>query len=167
MICRAIHLKGPPERSVESHMTRLGMLLLSALLVSFPLRAAEPSFVYVQVVRGSDHERPQGTNYRAVGPKLIGKLSPVFRWKNYWETERQKVEVRTASVTKVPLANQRSLELERLKTGELEVRLFRRSGLVTKARQASNERMAILGGEEAGKDSFFVIVRPDAPIAAE
>ena len=148
-------------------MTRAGIFLIGFLFFFLQAGAADSSQLYVQVIRGSDQDRPSGTNYRAVGPKLSAKLSPVFRWKHYWETERQKVQLNSAKTTKVALANHRSLEIERLKSGELEVRLFRRSGLVTKTRQASNERMAILGGEEEGKESFFVVVRPDEPVTVE
>jgi len=148
-------------------MTRVGLLLI-CFLATF-LRAANPqptTTLYVQVIRGSDQTKPTGANYQEIGPKLSAKLSPVFRWKHYWETERKKVQLDGGKTTKVPLANQRSLEIERLKSGELEVRLFRRTGLVTKSRQAC-DHMAILGGEEAGKESFFVIVRSDEPVGRE
>lgn len=149
-------------------MTRVGLLLLCFLSTVILGYAAEPTVLYVQMIRGSDHERPAGANYHEIGPKLSAKLSPVFRWKHYWETERKKVQLDSSRVTKVSLSNQRSLEVERLKSGELEIRLFRRTGLVTKARQSSDKRMAILGGEEpAGRDSFFVIVRSDEPLRGE
>jgi hypothetical protein len=148
-------------------MNRVGWLLLCLALSVAQACAAEHTTLYVQVIWGTDHDRPAGTNYRQIGPKLSAKLSPVFRWKHYWETERKKVHVDSAKVTKVPLANQRALEIERLKSGDMEVRLFRRTGLVTKCRQAVNGRMHILGGEDSSKDSFFVVVRPDEPMNGE
>ena len=133
------------------------------LLAVASARADDRHTVYVQVIWGTDKERPPGTTYQAIGPKLSKKLSPVFRWKHYWETERKKVQVDSARVTKVGLSNHRSLEIERLKSGETEVRLFRRTGLVTKNRQPNKDRMVILGGEDSTRDSFFVVVRPDEP----
>jgi hypothetical protein len=115
------------------------------------------------VIWGTDQDKPAGSHYREIGPKLSAKLNPVFRWKHYWETERKKVSIDPAKVTKVQLANQRMLEIEKLKSGDAEVRFFRRSGLVTKSRQQVNGRMHILGGEDSSKDSFFVVVRPDEP----
>ena len=140
------------------------VLFFSALAYAIP---PENSIVYVQVIRGTDREKPPGTDYREIGPKLSAKLSPVFRWKHYWETERRKVQLDPARITRVTLAHQRTLEIERLTSGDLEVRLFRRSGLVTKARQGPSGRMAILGGEDPSKDSFFVVVRHDEPIGPE
>ena len=148
-------------------MTRAGLFLLclfsTILHTSAATATAAPSVLYVQVIRGSNQDRPPGTNSVEVGPVLGAKLSPVFHWKHYWETERKKVQLDAGKITKVALASQRSLEIERLPSGILEVRLFRRSGLVTKARQAVAGCMVILGGEEASKESFFVVVRQDKP----
>jgi len=154
-------------------MNRAGMLLLICFsMVAVRAVPAEQATYYVQVIWGTDQNRPPGTksatktaeNHREIGPKLSAKLSPVFRWKHYWETERCTVQLSPAKVTKVSLANNRTLEIERLKSGEMEVRLYRRSGLVTKTRQPRNGCMAILGGEDSRRDSFFVVVRPDEPV---
>jgi hypothetical protein len=147
-------------------MNRAAVLLLAIVTAVAGVQAAEQTSLYVQVIWGTDQERPAGASYHEIGPKLSAKLSPVFRWKHYWETERKKVLIDPARVTKVALANQRTVEIERLKTGDVEVRLFRRSGLVTKCRQ-SNGRMHILGGEDSSKDSFFVVVRHDEPVRGD
>ena len=146
-------------------MTRGALLFLCFLATLVQAASTKPSVLYVQVIRGTDEAKPSGKNYREIGPKLSAKLSPVFKWKHYWETDLKKVDFDPAKVTKLALAGQRTLEIERLKSGALEVRLFRRSGLVTKTRQATHGRMAILGGEEGTKESFFVVVRPDEPVA--
>jgi hypothetical protein len=138
-------------------------VLLTCFLAFALTAAAESATVYVQVILGTDQNKPNGTNWLEVGPKLSAKLSPVFRWKHYWETERKKVEFNPDKVAKVPLGSNRTLEVERTKTGDFEVRLTRRTGLVTKARQSSKDCMAILGGEESTKESFFVVVRRDEP----
>ena len=144
-------------------MNRVGLLVVSLFLAVAPAHATDRATFYVQVIWGTDQNKPVGSHHREIGPKLSGKLSPVFRWKHYWETERKKIQVDPAKVTKVQLANQRTLEIEKLKSGEMEVRLFRRTGLVTKSRQPVNGRMHILGGEDSSKDSFFVVVRSDEP----
>ena len=148
-------------------MLRATLLLTCLFATLLFAAAAEKRTLYVQVILGCDQDKPSKPSYKKVGPKLAAKLSPVFRWKHYWETERKKIEFDPAKVTKVDLANQRTLEIERLKTGEFEVRLTRKSGLVTKARQSKRGGMAILGGEESSKDSFFVVVRTDEPVNSE
>jgi hypothetical protein len=149
--------------------TMLRAILLLTLIFATTLFAAtaEKRTLYVQVILGCDQNKPSNPGYKEVGPKLSAKLSPVFRWKHYWETERKKIEFDPTKVTKVALSNQRTLEIERLKSGEFEVRLIRKTGLVTKARQPGKGGMAILGGEESSKDSFFVVVRADEPVNRE
>ena len=142
-------------------------LLLTFLFTALLCAAAEKTTLYVQVILGCDKDQPSNPAHKEVGPKLAAKLSPVFRWKHYWETERRKVEFDPAKVTRLTLADDRTLEIERLKSGEFEVRLFRKSGLVTKARQPSKGGMAILGGEQPSKDSFFIVVRADEPVNRE
>jgi hypothetical protein len=161
-------LKVRTENCVEeARMNRVGLLFLCFAFAVVHAHAADTKVLYVQVISGTDKDKPAGSNYREVGPKLRAKLSPVFRWKHYWETDRKRVQVDLAKVTRVPLSQQRTVEIERLKSGELEVRLYRRSGLVTKNRQAAKSRMVILGGEEPGRDSFFIVVRSDEPKSGE
>ena len=133
------------------------------MLLSFAAAAADTTrTLYVQFIWATDQERPSGTNYREVGPKLTRKLSPL-RWKHYWEVEQKQIGVRSQHATRVNLPRQRKVEIELLKTGDVDVRLYRRTGLVTKTRQTINGKMAILGGEEENKDYFFLVVRSDEP----
>ena len=158
-----------PDRALRRTRTMSRTPLLLTLLFATTLFAAAPEkqTLYVQVILGCDQDRPANPAHKEIGPKLAAKLSPVFRWKHYWETERRKVEFDPAKVTRLTLAEDRTLEIERLKTGEFEVRLFRKSGLLTKARQPGRGGMAILGGEQPSKDSFFVVVRTDEPVNRE
>lgn len=137
--------------------------ILCGLLLSFAAVAADASRTfYVQFIWATDQPRPNGKQYREVGPKLTRKLSPL-RWKHYWEVEQKQISVRSQHTTRVNLPRQRKVEIELLKTGDVDVRLYRRTGLVTKTRQTINGKMAILGGEEDNKDSFFLVVRSDEP----
>ena len=152
-------------------MKHAAIFLACLLTASSPVRAAEPPPVlYVQVVWGTNQERPAGMKCPEIGPNLSAKLSPVFRWKHYFENERYRVDCDPKKISKVPLAHKRTLEIEYLKTGEMKIRLFCNGKLVTKARQSldvKEQRMTILGGEDANKDSFFVVVRADEPKVAE
>lgn len=149
-------------------MKHAAIFLACLLTASAPVRAAElPPVLYVQVVRGTNQERPAGMKCPEIGPQLSAKLLPVFRWKHYFENERYKVDCDPKKISKVPLAHKRTLEIEYLKTGEMEIRLFCNSKLITKARQTRESRLTILGGEEPSKDSFFVVVRADEPKGIE
>ena len=124
---------------------------------------AEPSkAIYVQFILGTDKSCPQA-NCREIGPKLSKKLSPVFRWKHFWEIDRKKLVVQAKKTTRIELAGDRKMEINFTKSDEVEVRLYRRTGLITKTRHSFGGPMSILGGEEDTHDSFFIVVRGDEP----
>ena len=157
------------EQRVRLNLDTRGMKILTALIYALAVSALSAvettKALYVQFIWGTDQARP--AHSREIGPKLSRKLSPVFRWKHYWELDRRKVVVRSQNTTRVDLPRDRKLEIEFVRPEEIEIRLCRRTGLITKTRQVINGKMAILGGEEESKDSFFVVVRQDEPHASE
>lgn len=118
--------------------------------------------IYVQFILGSDKPCPQAS-CREVGTKLSKKLSPVFRWKHFWELDRKKLAIQPKKTTRVELAGDRKMEIAFSQTDQLEVTLHRRSGLTTKTRHTLGGKMSILGGEEDSQNSFFIVVRGDEP----
>ena len=138
----------------------------SLAIFSIAASAAEPSkkTVYVQFIRGTDKECQ--TPCREIGPKLSEKLSPVFRWKHYWEIDRRKITLVDGKATRLDMPGDRKLEIQ-AENSEVEARLHRKSGVVTKERKSLNKGMLIVGGEEASRESFFVVIRKDEPTAHE
>ena len=68
------------------------MLILVALALTPAAKAGEAGAVfYVQLICGTDTQQPPVPGCRPVGPRLAQTLSPVFRFKGYWEISRQKV----------------------------------------------------------------------------
>jgi len=138
--------------------------LAAGLMIGHGAEPGKP--VYVQFIWGTDRDCPT-KNCREIGPRLSHKLSPVFRWKHFWELDRKKLVLTPQKLTRVELQGDRKLEVLLVKPGELEVRLYRRSGLITKTRHTYTGQMFILGGEEDTRESFFVVVRPDDPPSNE
>src|SRR5213083_2050448 len=82
----------------------------------FRLRAADvqKATFYVQLIRGSDADKPENPTWAPVGPKLAKNLGAVFRWKNYWEVKRQTVTVSGEKAARVHLTREREVELKLL-----------------------------------------------------
>src|SRR5512147_1857439 len=93
-------------------MNRLFWLLLF-LVAPFLGKAAEekPQVFYVQLIRGSNDEKPPEAKAKPVGPKLSQMLTPVWRWKHYWQVGEHEVKVSPGKVTKLPL-QVRDLEIQ-------------------------------------------------------
>lgn len=140
-------------------------IFLMALAVAQVWSAQEGSSItyYIQLIHGTNEEKPQDASWKAVGPKLSQVLSPVFTWKHYWEVKREEVVVTGGKVSKVKVTTDRSLEIELIKDGQTELRLYRAGELKRKMRTSGESQMSILGGDAPGKDGWFIVVRRDKP----
>ncbi len=142
--------------------TVLGVMLflgVSAACLADP----PPLTFYTQLVRASDSDQPKESSWKPVGPKLSRQFCPKFRWKNYWEVDRQTVSVRPGKVTRVRLNAGRDIEIELRGQDESEIRLFTNGVLTRRSRQPIHSSMSIMGGGRENDDSWFVVVRRDKP----
>ena len=139
-------------------------VLVVCLGISAACRADSPGVTfYTQLVRASDQDKPMEPHWRPVGPRLSRHLCPKFRWKNYWEVNRQTVNVLPGKVTRVRLNPDREIEIELRGPDESEIRLYTKGILVRKSRQSIQSSMSIMGGMHENDDSWFVVVRRDKP----
>lgn len=137
------------------------ILVLAAPALVFSAEEKTVVF-YVQLIRGTNDEKPPEPNAKPVGPKLSQMLVPVFRWKNYWEVSQHEVKVKPAQVTKLPL-KVRDLEIQ-LTGDTIELRLFQKGKLVRTLRQKqAGFGMQIMGGTREDDNAWFVVVRQDKP----
>src|SRR5882672_12714459 len=98
------------------------MLLFLRLFVALSLVGAgfqaldaadsEKVAFHVQLIRGTDSEKPENPNWKAVGPKLEKNLRSVFRWKHYWEVGRKTVTVEKGKVSRFHMDPEREIEIK-------------------------------------------------------
>ena len=118
---------------------------------------------YTQLIRGSDQDKPTQASWKPVGPKLSKQFGPKFRWKNYWEVNRQSVSILPGKTARLRLNPEREIEIE-VRNGEpSEIRLFNSGKLVRKSRQALECKMTIMGGGAEEVESWFIVIRRDKP----
>jgi hypothetical protein len=118
---------------------------------------------YVQLIRGTDHEHRQEASWKPIGPKLSSRLSPVFRWKHYWEVSRHHLPVEHGKAQRCRLSDVREVEIELVNPSEIEIKLYSNGRLAQKSRQLVRTHMGIMGGERTADESWFVVVRRDEP----
>src|SRR2546423_13810526 len=122
------------------------LLLLAA--GSFPAAGkgvdASSNTFYIQLIRGTDQERRQEASWKPVGPKLSQRLSPIFRWKKYWEVNCQPISVEMGKISRSRLSDLRQVEIELMNPSEMEIRLYLKGRLMEKSRQLIRTRMIIM-----------------------
>jgi hypothetical protein len=118
---------------------------------------------YVQLIRGSNDEKPPESQAKAVGPKMSQVLTPVFKWKYYWQVSEQEVSVAPAKVSKLNL-QVRDLELQIMPEDQVEARLYEKGKLMRTSRQkVSAAAPLVMGGSPNDNNAWFIVVRKDKP----
>ena|SRR5437879_3910026 len=144
---------------------KLSWLVFLSLAGFAILRAADPQKItfYVQLVRGSDSDKPDDPAWKPVGAKLDKNLRAVFRWKNYWEVKRETVTLSKDQVARLHLTREREVEVHLFDPPNTQIRLYHKGELIRCSHQPITEHMSILGGESKTGECWFVIVRRDKP----
>jgi hypothetical protein len=146
-------------------------VLLSILLIPLggkPQPEPLSAHYYLQLIWGTNHQKPVEADFRPVGPKLKAELSGVFQWQQYWEAKYQEVTVRQGKPARVRLSPDCEVEVEVIPPEYRETRIYGKGVLVTRSRRKIHCRnMAIHGGTTETGGSWFVVVREDKPTSSE
>src|ERR1051326_2967839 len=138
-------------------------LLYASLLLGvwlMPARTAradaQPLLYYIQLIRGTDQEHREAA-WKPIGPKLSSRLSPIFRWKKYWEVHRQAIAVEKSKISRCRLSNEREVEIEpigppEMELKEIEIKVYLNGHMAEKSRQPVSAHMTIVGGERTPDD---------------
>ena len=142
------------------------LILFVPVVIGTMLFAADTRTVtfYVQLICGSDSDKPLNPDWKPVGPKLNQRLRAVFRWKHYWEVKRESVELNQNHVARLHLTRERDVEVTSYAPPATRIRLYYNGQLTRCQHQPIGEHMCLLGGDAESGDSWFVTVRRDQPV---
>ena len=140
------------------------ILVMLACALAGQARAGQgTNTFYVQLVRGTETDRPPVPGCKHVGPRLAGTFRPVFKWKSYWEMNRQQVALVPGQTSRVRLGNGREAEIDLRNPKQRRVAAFQNGQLVDRTVSPPGEAMTIIGGNRDGKSVWFIVVRRDKP----
>lgn len=145
---------------------RQGMVILMLLVLALDAEAGagqKSTTFYVQLIRGTDTERPPVRGCKCVGPRLSNTFSPVFRCKGYWEINRQQVALAPGQKARVRLGREREAEIDLSQPRERRVATFQNGQLVDRTISPAGDAMTIIGGKRDAKSVWFIVVRRDKP----
>ncbi len=142
----------------------VGALAFSLFAFTGAARAADQAKqYYVQLIRGTDSDRPPQAGARNVGPKLSETLRCALKWTNYWEICQREVEVLPGRTTRVRLNSDREVEIDLRKPGTRTVAAFQSGQLVDRTSTPLGEAMSVIGAKRDEKSVWFIVVRRDKP----
>ena len=118
---------------------------------------------YVQLVRGTDTEKPPAPACRPAGPRLVATFRPVMKWKNYWEISCKCVTLKAGSTTRVHLGNGREVQIDLSLPRKRKVTSYLNGSVVDCTTSPQSDQMTITGGDRDQQSAWFIVVRPDKP----
>jgi hypothetical protein len=137
--------------------------LLTLLLATASTFAGDLA-LRTQLVWGTDGERPVDVTVKELDSQLKKKLGSIFKWKNYFEVNQQKITLGPKESKKLKLSNKCEIELRFLDDNTLEIKLFGEGKLTKTVRQSVKSLVlgdiAVLAGDDKDKynDAWFVIL---------
>ena len=128
-------------------------------------QAAESSWVEVQLVWGTDADHSPNSKYKPIDEATAAGLRKSFKWKYYYEVNRQPVNVSASGTPMhVKMSDHCTLDVQYLKDGHLEVMLFGDGKLVSTHREKmSTGWKTVLAGDAKNDTAWLVIIKKVEP----
>jgi hypothetical protein len=142
----------------------LTLILLGAALFGLasapPLQAARGDLnLQAQLVWATDGAKPTDPDLKDIDDATKEKLKGVFKWKNYFEVNRQNFTVPLSSKKRIRMSPKCDVEVENLGDSSLEVKLFGEGKLVVTKRQAIRAgELLVLAGADKNDTAWFVVL---------
>ena len=117
-----------------------------------------------QLIWGTNDLKPNDGKCKDLDEALKGRLSRVFKWKNYFEVKDEAVLVVPGETRRVRMSDKCELELKLVDDFTLEVKLFGEGKLAKTVRQSVQAlrqgELSILAGDSKEKfgDAWFVVL---------
>lgn len=112
-----------------------------------------------QLVWGTNKEKPDDPKLKEVDPSVAEKLRKVFKWKNYFEVNRQHFTIPVGSPKKVKMSDDCEIEVQNLGNSSIEVKLYGKGKLaVRKTQKISPSELLVLAGDDKDDTAWFVVL---------
>jgi hypothetical protein len=149
-------------------MKRNAILWLMLLALPFLAPGAEKTSVtfYLQLIRGTDDDKPPAPEARLAGPQVSRRLQ-MFKWKNYWEITRRTVVLEAGGKSRQRMSPQREVEIELSAPREMTVCIYADGKLTRRRKQPLDTPFYITGGDKDATQCWFIVVRRDKPPVAQ
>jgi len=112
-----------------------------------------------QLVWGTNKEKPDDPKLKEVDSSVAEKLRKVFKWKNYFEVNRQHFTVPVGSPKSVKMSDDCRIEVQNFGNASIEVKLYGKGKLaVRKTQKISPSELLVLAGDDKDDTAWFVVL---------
>ena len=112
-----------------------------------------------QLVWGTNIDKPDDPKLKEVDSQVKDKLRGVFKWKNYFEVNRQNFTVTAAGPKKVKMSDQCEIEVQNLGNSSVELKLYGQGKMVVrKTQKIKAGELLVLAGDDKNDTAWFVVL---------
>ncbi|MDQ6633057.1 MAG: hypothetical protein M3Y82_15095 [Verrucomicrobiota bacterium] len=136
------------------------LIFLSLVFNSAAVTPADTK-LELQLIWGTNDPQSPDPKHKPLEPELAKKMekSP-YKWKNYFEVNRQAIQVAPNATQKSKMSPQCEVEVKNLSDGRIEVKLFGNGKEVSKHIHPLANGLLIVGGDCKNDTAWFVMVKP-------
>ena len=133
--------------------------MLTLALVLPAVAVADEVKLEAVLIWGTDGGRPNDPKLKELGGETKAKLKGVFKWKDYFEVDRQSFKVPSGEKKRVRMSSKCEIEVENLGESTMEVKLFGEGRLVVRKKQALPAGdLLVLAGDDKNDTAWFVVL---------
>jgi hypothetical protein len=144
--------------SISKTFLRFFLVLLLVLLPAAQIRATELK-LEAKLIWGTDGESSPDPTQKRVDEATATKLRKVFKWKNYFEINRQTATIPSRSTRQITMSKKCTIEITEMPGPAVEVTLIGDGKPVNKTtRHLAKGEWFTIGGEDKNGSAWFVIV---------
>ena len=112
-----------------------------------------------QLVWGTNNDKPDDPKLKEVDQQVKDKLRGVFKWKNYFEVNRQSFTVIASVPKKVRMSDLCEIEVQNLGNSSVELKLYGKGKMVVrKTQKIKSGELLVLAGDDKNDTAWFVVL---------
>jgi len=151
-------------------LPRLSGLILGVALVFLSQASVHAADLKLEatLVWGTNDEKSPDASHKPVDTVYAKKLAKYFKWKNYFEVNRQTVTIPSRQSKRLTMSKQCVIEITELEGEPIEVKLYGEGKLLNKFTKALTKgEIVAIAGDDKNESAWFVMIKEIEPKAEE
>jgi hypothetical protein len=129
------------------------------LIPAMPAKAANLK-LDIYLVWASNDEKVPNSKFKKLNEEMANKLKKIFKWKYYFEINKQNGEVPSRSTKKFNVSKKCDIEITEMEGPKVEVKLFGEGKLINRTiTSLTKEELFTIAGEDKNETAWFVIIK--------
>lgn len=145
--------------SRASFILATAAFILSFFLTATTAKAANLK-LEIYLIWGSNDEKLPDAKYKRLNEEMAKKLQKIFKWKYYFEINKQKAEVPSRATRKFRVSDKCEIEITEMEGPKVEVKLYGEGKLINKTIKAlTRDELFTIAGDDKNETAWFVIIK--------